>query len=558
MRIDAGDAVSHTIAIPSWLVVDGGLPADTSTGYSTVRWTSAGSTSVTRTETFTGPRATHPAVRVELPVRAVRTVRNASGTVAVDVTLPSHSASSADQLDIEVLASPQTLVGIHDLAVTPTSSDVFAPGGEGTVSFLTTPTASTPVAFTAAAGTALVHSVLLPSWLEPGALPTEVGAVWTRTTEGNQVRVTRTVSLSAWTTTSTTARLQFPVAVTPTGVPTSTASVTASATVPSPLTTLAATASTTARGTAVVHDGVYNVVARPNAGSAFRPGTQGVVTFQAAAETPTARALTYQPGDVRSHTITLPEELTPTVRVLPSEGPASVVSWTSGSNSDGTWTVVRTERFTRESRDTANATFEVAVQASRSLTLAGRTVSVRATLPRNLVSAAELGTGTALLTSSPVQVGAFDLAADCPSVTAAPLRGGCYMSYNLTPGGRASDADLRAGDVITHRVTAMDGGVFPWFESTVEAETDDYRITIRPSNAAVGTLQTTVVRTIEIKRDLTTISVPAARIKVGMDPDLFIRKGTAIFGVTSMVWPSTMGVALHEHQQVGPSLRIDY
>ena len=562
LRIDADDAVSHTITLPSWLAVDGNLPDEASTGYSTVRWTAEGSRTVIRTETFSGPRSTHPAVRVELPVRAARTVGTATGTVLVDVALPLHSASSADQRDVGVTASTETLVGIHGLTVTPTGTDAFAPGGEGTVSFLTTPTASTPVAFTAAPGTALVHTVTLPSWLEPGTLPTEAGAVWTRSTVGsNQVRVTRTATLGAAATTYTTPRLQFPVVVTATGVPSTGAPVSAGATVPSPLTTQTATASTTLQGTSVVHDGAYHVTARPNAGTAFRPGTWGTVSFKAAADTPTARALTYQPGEVRSHAITLPAELTAHLPLRGEVGPSSEVSWALTSNGDGTSTVVRTERFTKASRDMANATLSLSVRASHALTTVDRAVTVRTTLPRGLVSAQEVGSGTAKMTSSPVQVGAFNLAAgDCQGGDDAirgAIRSGCWLTYNMTPNGETVDADLRAGDVITHTLSAMDGGVFTWFPTTVEAETDDYRITVSPGNAMIGP-QVTVRRRIEIKRDLTTIRVPAARIHIALsNSETTMWPGTALFGVTGVSWPDSMGTAYHQYY--GDSqVRMDY
>jgi hypothetical protein len=554
-RIESGDAVVHTIRLPSWLSVDP-LPGPVSTGDSTVTWTQtpAGTGPLVRMETFSGARATYPATRVELPLRTSTSTAAADATVTVQVTLPAHSRSTAGNANVTAKASTETQVGVHELTVTPSGTTAFGPGSVGTVSFLTTPVASTPVAYTAAAGTRLVHTVTLPSWLEPGTLPVEQGAVWTQSTVGGQRRVTRTVTLSAPTTTSTTGRLEFPVAVTATGTPRDGDQVIGEATVASSLTTRASPVTATVRATTQASDGVYNFTVAPVAGTVFRRGTFGAVSFQVGPSTPNVNALTYASGESRTHEVILPAYLTPTVPLLPSSDGTSTVSWTSRANPDGTWRVTRTEAFQRTSRSTANPVISFEVRAATVLPSTQQVASASATLPRGLTSVGGGRAVTVRHTQDPVPVGVFNLAVgDCTSSTANPIRGGCWFSWNVTPNGDVYDVDLRAGDVITQVATAAGGGYldyrnFEW-DVRVEADTDEYRITWTPASASLDGV-TSATRTIEIKKDLTRFSVPPTRLRVSIFPTP--RQGVAEFTVTGLSWPETMGVA--EHERLAPDV----
>lgn len=548
VRIESGDSVEHWISLPSWLSADP-LPAPVSTGYSTVTWrlASGGAGSLVRTETFDGARATYPATRVELPLVKSTSTAAANATVTVQTALPAHSRSTSGNGNVTVTASTETQVGVHDLTVTPSGTSEFGPGSVGTVSFLTTPEAGTPVAYTAAAGTRLVHTVTLPSWLEPGTLPVEQGAVWTQSTVGGQKRVTRTVTLSAPATTSTTGRLEFPVAVTATGTPRDGDQVTGEATVPSPLTTRASPVATTVRATAQASDGVYNFTVAPVAGTVFRRGTFGAVSFQVGPSTPNVNALTYASGESRTHEVILPAYLTPTVPLLPSSDGTSTVSWTSRANPDGTWRVTRTEAFQRTSRSTANPVISFQVRAATVLPSTQQIASASATLPRGLTSVSRGSAVTVRHTQDPVPVGVFNLGVgNCNSSTATPIRGGCWLTWNVTPDGTAQDVDLREGDVITQVANVTAPGELAYSNffvgSRVEVETDEYRITWTPASAMIQG-QPWARRTIEIKKDITRFSVPPVRLEVGLAPT--VGRGQVEFRVTNIKFPETMGIPTH-------------
>jgi hypothetical protein len=551
-RIGVGDSVTHALTLPSWLSVSGPLPGPADTGYSTVVWsqTPAGTGRIIRTETFDEARESYPAAEpVQLPVVKSSATTAAQADVGVTATVPAHLESEATTATARVTASVETLVGVHALTVTPTGTSRFAPGTTGTVSFLTTPSASTPVAFTAAAGRQLVHTVTLPHWLRTQTLPSEQGAVWSQdTVNGNQVRVTRTVTLGA-TSTYTTPRLEFPVEVTPTGVPSSSSTVTATATVPSPLTTVRSAGQFTVSGTSVVHDGVYHLTAAPTAGTRFRAGVAGLVSFRAAQSTPSPVSLEYQINDTRTHVFTLPGELRPETPGDVNNSTSTIV-WTQLQNYlTGSWTVTRTETFKAPVRYTSNPVISLPVRAIDALTDVNRSVVVTATLPRGLTTANGSATATASMTSENVQIGVFNAVVDCSAPGASVKSGGCRYRWNTTPNGAPIAVDLRQGDTLEFGMAGSGAAVFRYpgaLSEMVVAETADYRVKLHltsgPGFSAEG-----VAQTITILRDITSFQVPPSSIEVYANP-IFgggTVHGSACWAVPA-VWASErVGVTFH-------------
>jgi hypothetical protein len=347
LRLDAGDAVRHSLTLPAGLA-PGTLPADTAT----VTWGSAplpdGATVVTRTQTFASAATQYPATTITVPVVATATPSVTPGAVTAAAVLPSHSTSTAPRATAFATFTTDTSLGVYDLSVAPDSGTGFAAGSTGTVSFLSTPDTAVWAALPVQPGAQLSYEVTLPRGLTPGAMPAPGRwatsySDWTtvQNGDGTWTLTFLEVFTAARTSYNAGTLLRFPV--TADGTLTDGAAVTVRVTPPAPLTSTSPEATTPVALAPRTDVGVHALTLTPEYGTTFLPWMPGTLTFRT---TPSGAPVTaaLDAGSTVVHTLTLPAWLAPVTLPEVSTSAVSTVQWSQTTTST-TRTITRSETF---------------------------------------------------------------------------------------------------------------------------------------------------------------------------------------------------------------------